>query len=1100
MTFQSVSRQYLANLENAFKTGEQSGETTPELSFRPAIDIFFRDLIGEIDNESIDIIFEPKKQRHAGRPDWRFYHRHNLGVFGFIEAKALDTASLLKDKGFLEQIKRYLALGQNLILTDGIDFIFYLKSNDWAPQCLSLCQKPLPSENWAALTIEPRLNAAFRQFFSSPRPRQCSEEQLIGEVALRAARLSNEIAALVALDPNAAFTESERASIEKLVSLQAFLKSNHDPILAEDKPFSDFVAQVLCFGLLYSHRAQMRDGTSSTQLYSKIHQYWLEGLSGAIAPLRPFQELVRQLRDDLEPKAGKESILSTWYDDCRHLLSYVELTDEQRAAPDFHRLYELFLEKFDPQTRFDFGAFYTPQELASFVVAVADKVALTIYAASIFENTNKIIDPCCGTGTFIEALLTRLPHENTPTIVGFEILPAPYALAHYRLSLLPSLADGNNGHVHILLTNTLSDLLDDPVESAATDTNLFQLEQIDARRHALRPIITVIGNPPSSDSTKAAHQVGTSYVKITNLVNDFRPPIENRGSRQNLQKQLRNDFVRFIRWSADRVGEQRGIIALVLPESFLEHGSYRYARKWLVENFGFIWCLDIDLDQRVAGNSTGLFNTLQGRALLIAARNDMLPKSTTEVRYGSMSHLPLAEKKRRLNAFSEMVNLNEIFPTPLELDLLHSFRPPGIYNKGLWLKSWPIYASGAQSTLAPGSHSIFVRHASALKLGATSLLVHADQALLKRRTTDVGNDALSYENLHSTWFAGQSKPAQKDKVLFLRPALREAAKRNNASPYLHRPFVNLWAVLDEEVLSSLTNMPGGGARPRPEVRRAFAEPNNLAFTIAPARKDLAEDLHRFASFCWGIPDNDLCRRGNAQVVCQLFPDYKRNGKWADQPYANFDPVLLTQLPTVKGIPSSDALVYYCYAMLCSQAYLEAFSGALFTTASADSIPRLPITNSPDLFGKIVVIGRALAELENPAFVVELSATRRMLLAQFVASDMMQLSALCATPAPDGNTILMLTDNVGNPLFSSDPIEEELANFKVSGYSVLKEWVKWHSFKYTRIPLRKNTIEAFLGVITRIEQQIALLPTLNEMVEAVLDSPPTWIDCPTSEEG
>jgi hypothetical protein len=1098
MTFQSLAQAYLRILEKTFDAAQHSGEATPELSYRPALHGFLQDLVSELDPGGIEIIFEPKKQGHAGRPDWRFYQKKSLGVYGFIEAKALDISNGLNPSKVSEQINRYLELGQNLILTDGIDFVFYMKSAAWQPKILSIVSKPLPSRRWHEAAIEIRLQEAFREFFSAPRSRKCSEEQLVGEVAKRASMLSAEISELVVRDPAEALSVRERTAIERLVELKKFLYTNHDPALAEPTPFSDFVAQVLCFGLLYSHRSALIDDADAKVKYQKIHQYWIDGLSGAVAPLRPFQELVRQLRTDLEPQEGEESVLSSWYDDCRHLLSYVELTETQRKEPDFHSLYERFLEKFDPKTRFDFGAFYTPRELAEFVIRLVNHIARETYSIALFDSDNKLIDPCCGTGTFIEQILIQKENWQHPTIVGFEILPAPYALAHYRLSLLPMEVLGIEDRVHILLTNTLSDLLERATERAIENPNLFQCEQIDARRYASPPIIAVIGNPPSSDSTKAPHLLGRMYSRISKLTDDFRPPTERRSARQNNQKQLRNEFVRFLRWSVDRVSAgDRGMVALVVPESFLEHGSYRYARKWLCENFSGIWVLDIDADQRARSSDAGIFNTLQGHALLIAARGSSEQGDrAVAVSYGSILGPSLENKKASLSLDNQPIVLDRIFPSRIKLDSLYRFRPGEPYNQKLWMSGWPIYASGSISQLSPGEHAIFVRHASALKLAATSLMVHQDHNLLIRRTREIGDNSKSFQSLMEKWFIGQRKPPAEAKLNILRPTFSKAAENKAVSTFALRPFVNVWAISDEGVLDALGSMPKGGARTRPEVRAAFASASNLAFAIAPSRKDLSGELHRFVSFCWGMPDNDLCRRGNAHVLCKEFPDYKRpRGSWNAKPHQNMDAALLERIPKHSILSQQDSLIFYCYAMLCSTAYLTEFSGALFTTAAEDNIPRVPITSNLAHFETISDIGNRLAELENPKTPVPLTVARNKLLKDFREQENGRLHISRKRVNEDDSINLELLRADGQVIFRTDSMDISVANFNVSGYVVLDEWIKWHSFAYSRTSLRCTVVEEFLKLITRIELQLALQETLTNAVEAVLNSREEWIEVP-----
>ncbi|QDZ29572.1 type ISP restriction/modification enzyme [Noviherbaspirillum sp. UKPF54] len=1098
MTFQTLSRKYLKELEQTFQASVTGG-ATPELSYRPALDAFLRDLKEEIYKDGIEIIFEPRKQQMAGRPDWRFYHKTNLGVYGFIEAKALNPENALNPSKDEEQIQRYLALQQNLILTDGIDFIFYLTAENWKPITVSLLPKPLPSTGWDKLDPNPLLEARFKQFFSSPHQRECSEEHLVGEVAVRAVRLAEQIEELVPLDPAAALSESEQKVIKKLQSLKNFLQQNHDPSLAASKPFSDFVAQVLCFGLLYSHRSSSQGEVTPTERYMRIHEYWIDGLAGKVVPLRPFQELILQLKDELEPKDHYESALSTWYDDCRRLLSYVRLTTNQTQTPDFHLLFERFLEKYDPQTRFDFGAYYTPPALAKFTVSAVDHAARKVFGESVFTSGNKLIDPCCGTGTFIEQMLECLPDGSSPQIIGFEILPAPYALAHYRLSLKLAAKAAIKNQIHVLLTNTLSDRLNLPVDAEAESPNRFQEEQIDARKFAKPPIIAVIGNPPSSDSTKAEHQLAKVYSDIAELIEDFRPPQEHRGTRQNIQKQLRNDFVRFLRWSADRATRsERGIIALIVPESFLEHGSYRFARKWLAENFRFIWTLDLDADLRSGSAGAGLFNTLQGRALLIAAFDESDSSwSPTTMRYGSIRNLALQEKKDYLTQSMTPERFDRVFDKVVELDALYRFRPSEFYDPELWQSCWPIYSASSKSQLAKGEHSIFVRHSSSLKLGATSLLVHANHALLTRRSKAISKDGVPFAEVQRDWFSGQSKPPTEQKLNALKPSLRKAADRNSATPYLHRPFVNLYAVLDEEVLSALSSMPGGGARARPEVRSAVSIQSNLAFTIAPSRKDIAEDLHRFVSFCWGVPDNDLCRRGNAQFVSRLFPNYKpAKGDWDKTPIPNFDASLIGSIPKIHGMAPDEALVYYSYAMLCSDAYLEAFSGALFTTASSQTIPRLPIAANGDWFREIAESGKRLADLENPKSSIGLSSVRRELLERYEEKDEKKLHGVSQVVQDDGRVTLNLVDANGAALFSTDPVDAAVANIRISGYAVIEEWVKWFSYRYARVPLRKATIEEFLALLSRLEQQLDEISKLNLVIDQVLSQPKAWIKCPS----
>lgn len=1092
--FDSVVRNYLHSLQSAYTAAIGTGEGTPELSYRPALDQFFKELTVFLDKDSqISQIFEPRAQNKSGRPDWRFFNKSHFGVYGFVEAKALELSKNIDPAKNQEQIKKYLDLDHNLILTDGLDFVFYLKKKAYKPECHSIVSKPLISGLWVDCKINPLVENVFREFFDRPQARSCNEEQLVESIALRAHNLADEVCFFTGLPVEAALTASERRTIETLFSFKKYLTENHDPALTSDKHFADFVAQVLCFGLLYSHRSQLTGTETPEERYHKIHEYWVCGLSGPHRDLRPFHELIVKLQEQLIPGGGTEGTLSVWYDDCRQLLSYVTLTSSQQESPDYHKLFESFLEKFDPRARFDFGAFYTPQFLSSFTVRLINKLSdLYFNSHSIYAPNNKLIDPCCGTGTFIEQLLVNATGPCEADIVGFEILPAPYALAHYRLNMLEKSDPGKTSKVKLLLTNTLSDNMTNlPV---TPEVNLFQAEQNEAKKSILPPIVLIIGNPPSSDSTNAPHLFEPIYSKIMEELEGFRPPAGERRSRQNIQKQINNEFVRFLRWSCARIfNEDKAGIAFVLPEAFLEHTSYKYAREWLATHFDGIWILEIDKDVRAGAASSGIFNTLQGRALFIALKGIAAEdRPESKINHGSITDLSIVNKKEVLNRNIDLPFIEEMFSSSIpDDDYLARFRPSESFDEEAWERCWQIYSSSNSNTLEDGEKTIFVRHVSGLKLAATGLVVHANGALLRRRAQEIGQSD-NYDSIKEKWFSGQRKPPSVEKVSHMKSALREAAGSSALVAYSHRPFVNLNAMLNPAVLSALESMPGGGARSRPEIRKAFGV-DNLGFAIAPSRKDLG-DLHRFVSFSWHVPDNDLCKRGNAQILCKMFPDYKRaGGEWNDTPHLNISSDLLNSLPELTGLPKEDAIIFYSYAILCSNAYLEKFSGALFTTASSDTIPRIPIAADSELFEAISMSGMRLALLENPEKIVELTDVRQSVVDSFEATD--DLKLLNCVYENESNTVYLVgigLSGKNEKLIGVPNVNPDVLDLMISGYSIVREWVKWHSYPYTRVALDREVVNSFVQLITKVEKQLEEIEELDNHVENLLEPLCQWI--------
>lgn len=229
--------------------------------------------------------------------------------------------------------------------------------------------------------------------------------------------------------------EDEHHIIELLNGLRELVYNHNDPQLRTGRVFADFTAQVIMFCLLFAHRVICSSEDTPTQKAEKIRSYAYNDVADGEA-LLPFRNLMVYLRDH----AGDGMFIGQWVDECIAFLSFVQMTDQQLQNPDYHRLFELFFNKFDKQARFDYGAFYTPKLLAEFVVRFVGKVVADHFdGATIYDDGNTIIDPCCGTGSFLEQIVAHDEGDGAYNLCGFEILPAPYMLANYRMNKIAML-------------------------------------------------------------------------------------------------------------------------------------------------------------------------------------------------------------------------------------------------------------------------------------------------------------------------------------------------------------------------------------------------------------------------------------------------------------------------------------------------------------------------------------------------------------------------------------------------------------------------------------------------------------------------------------
>jgi SAM-dependent methyltransferase len=1078
--FETLTRAYLSTLQAEYEKALATGEATPELSYRPPIDDFLRKLSASINSE-VKILSEPRNQANAGRPDWLLYNSKDLGLYGYIEAKGLDVNSWINIEQNKIQLEKYINLGAKVILTDGIEFIFFDALDDFKK--LSLLNKPIGASDWGKLPIDPRVETEFRTFFSASGSRIISEDGLVREVAKRAAEMSVSVRELASLAPGEGLNASEEATITALHELKGLLETHHDPALNTPDVFADFVAQVLAFGLLYAHRVVDDEKDSPLERLEKIKEFWFTASYEAFTGrLRPFRAIIETLRDELN-SPGR---LGVWYQDCLLLLAHIKLDNAQRATPDYHTLYQTFLNAFAPNIRFDFGAYMTPPELTAYTVKLTQTlIKREMKGVSLYAKNNKIIDPCCGTATFLEHIIKFADNPaSLPQITGFEILPAPYALAHYRLSMLNAGKPLPNG-LEVVLTNTLSDELEHEIATGGA-TNLIKREQDIARKLCRPPLTLVIGNPPSSDSY--THADGGSFEIIKRLIDDFRPPEENRTGRQNIQKQLKNPFVKFLRWSCAKLeGKNPGILALVLPASFAEKESYKYARKWIAERFPKIWVVDLDEDLRTGSGASSLFYTQQGRLLLICLTAEMTEEKDTKLHYSSITRFT---RKEKINWLAQTRSDDELMETFESFGIdnnSYSFFPSTSYNTRLYSRFWSIYSTDSIPDNA--NNFVFARHSSGIKLAPSSLFFHISRSLLTRRSREIGNVAgLSVSALLAQWFTGQSKPPKPAK---LSPAVRNAfanalkEPEENLVRYSYRPLLNPFALLSEEALRTLATMKNSGTRARPEILAAFKNTSTVGIAIAPDTKDIGAELHRFVSFCWYLPDNDLCKRGNSQILCNFFPDYKPTGRsaiWNSQPRLNINERLLKHIKTEAGLSDKNAaeqLVFYSYAILCSNAYLKKFKGVLFAASDSETSPRIPIPADGNIFLKISKQGKALAELEKAETPVKISENLNELLLLF--SSPFKLTSFRIESA--ANTINLYEDTALK--LSISPVSSEILAYKVAGYQVIQQWLKAYSHSYTRADFSEVEFKELIELLARIDGQINLIKEIDVSLNDLL---------------
>lgn len=1051
--FDKITKTYLKNFQSLVIQTLDVGSNSVELATRPIVHDYFTKVIELAKPESISLkIHHDIHYTLGNKPDWRVEDSKNFGVYFFGDHKDLSlTKSFSLKLNEKQQIKRYLSFGQPVIVFDGIEFTIYRKSiEDFIKY--SIIEKPLTlAEDWSIKPINDDILDVFSKLFKDSGFRKWSELTLIKKLATKAHEIADIIETLLSMPKKSGENSNENLLIEQLHQIYTNLKDTHDSALENQRICANFISQVLTFGLFYAHTRQILDTNMPEQRRKAIEEFWGNDFtrnSGVL--LRPFKIILNYCEISL----NTSNVLSSWYKDVLNILAHAEYMGNETQPSDYHALFEGFFKIFDPKQRFDSGTFYTPPDLGNWMVEAAKAYIDTEYSNNLIEVIDKVIDPCCGTGGLLESFLRIMPTtpcEKQIKIIGFEILPAPYALANYRLKNINK--NFNKYEVEIFLTDTLSDML---VNVPILDNrNGLINELIEANKAAQPPIQLIITNPPSANDIEYKKH----RIAISNLMEDFKPPIEERKNRQNTQKALENDAYRFLRWCSEiSLQSEKSIMILVMPGTLSYSTSFKYLRKWLLDKFHDILVLQVDEDARTNIATQSLFAVKQGRLVIMAVRDaQRLERIKNEILFHDISSKTKSEKIKFLQNFTlePFETLKCEYPNYL-------FSKTDNYPKELWNTCIPL-AETKNHKIA-----LFKNKCSGLKLAPTALLVHTDQYILKKRSLAIAGKGptsnQSNEDIINIWFKGQRVPPKANK---LTPDVKKNLGIAPITRYSFRPFLTGYLSNSSDLFDALSKTPGGGTRSRPEIRFAF-ENKALGISLSPAPMDLGSELTRISSFVWYIPDNDLVARGNAMIYCDKFPS---KGKSKDQ-YI----LIKNIIDKIQGyFKDSHEVLFYTYAILSSNTYLNTFKGILFKSADPNNPIRIPILKDKLIRDKVAELGNKIANCENIEFINKITDYGNLSIITDNIGTGFRLGKITKE-----NNRLELWDETKLCL-SIEVMNSTILELEISGHNVVDKWLREKTYAYYKKEFENETLIELKQLLVAIATQLELL----KQVDAIL---------------
>jgi len=1018
---------------------------------------------------------EPRRIE-CGAPD--FVIRKGGSTIGYIEAK--DIGKSLDEAEKSGQFQRYRDLLTNLILTDYLEFRWYVDAERRISARLGT-----PTRDGRVRPDKAGIEAVTRLFddFLSHRAAPVSTPR---ELAQRMARLAHMIRDLII---TAFDKEPERGSLH--AQFVAF-RDNLIPNLSTEQ-FADMYAQTIAYGL-FAARCNQSTGTDFTRqnaayLLPKTNPFLRKLFNHIAGP--DLDDRIAWLVDDLAQllaQADMEAVLK----------DFGKRTAKEDPVVHF---YETFLAAYDPKVRKMRGVYYTPEPVVSYIVRSIDHLLKTHFdkPQGLADPSVLVLDPAVGTATFLYMVINEI-HDTLlsqgqaglwndyvsekllPRIFGFELLMAPYAMAHLKLGLLlkeTGYKFEKEQRLGIYLTNTL--------EEAVKHSEVLFAEWITEEAKAAaeikkdKSIMVVLGNPPYSgiSANSSMHEfidpkTGKKRRELTwigKLIEDYKV-VDGKPLRER-KHWLQDDYVKFIRfgqWRIERTGQ--GILGYITNHAYLDNPTFRGMRQSLMNTFTDIYILNLHGNvkrREVApdgGRDGNVFDIEQGVAISLFVKKPERAGPAT-IRYADMWGLPGDWPNPQQG--TKYYRLAEMDITSTDWAELQPNSPFYFFvprNEELR----PEYEQGWKIT------DIFPVNSTGIVTARDGIVIDFSPDTLEQRLTEFANPSLSDETIREKFFGHKRKgkylagDTRGWKLPEARKKLKsEQGLSNHIQPCLYRPF-DIRSVYYTEYMVDW---------PRPEVMRHMLAGENVALITSRLTKG---ETYQHTLVSRTISEAILLSpktSNNAFVFpLYLYPSKQEiaSGLYqAKEKRPNLNPEFIKVVSEKLGLKFIDDgkgdmeetfgpedIFNYAYAIFHSPTYRSRYAEFLKI-----DFPRLPLTSDKELFKALVAKGGELVSLH----LMESPKLNNL----FTKYPIVGPNQVETVKYDEANERVYINES---QYFEGVP--PEVWNFRIGGYQVCQKWLKDRKDR----ALSYYELTHYQKIVVTLEETIRLMQEIDALI-------PSW---------
>jgi len=951
-------QEYINQLRQELRTGNAL-----EHSYRPALKNFIESI-----ESNVRAVNEPSRSEH-GAPDFIFLNKTNVNlILGYAETKDINIDLDQIEKS--EQLKRYLGYS-NLILTNYLEFRFFKNGEKY--QAITIAKQT--GSDVIALDENSSLLERELKSFLEGKPETITSGKRLAEImGGKAARIRANVIN---------FLQTENDKNQELIRIYKVMQKLliHD---LEINKFADMYAQTLVYGLFIARyydktpdnfsRQEARDLIPASNPFL---QHFFDHIAGSNFDKR-LTYIVDELCDVFSV-SDIQTIIKKHY----NLLG--NATDKD---PIIH-FYEDFLKEYDPLLRKQMGAYYTPVPVVQFIIHAVDHVLKTEFNLQDgLASTNKIehqiviqgnkakinlhkvqvLDPAVGTATFLNEVIkfiyakfkgqeglweSYVEKELMPRMYGFELMMAPYTIAHLKLAmtLKETGIDHFDRRLGIYLTNTLE-------EGVKVSEDLFSVglaEAISEEAQAAnaikqdKPIMVVIGNPPYSGES---FNKGAYAMKLVEKYK-FEP-----GGKQKLKernpKWINDDYVKFIAFAQEMISKNGdGIVSMITNHGYLDNPTFRGMRWNLVNTFSSIYILDLhgNVKKREiapdGGKDENVFDIQQGVAIIVAIKNKNKIKELADV-----FRADIWGKREKKFEFLLEKNIETV-----KWEKIHLTTPSYIFlNKDAAVESE--YKKGVSID------ELFLENSLAFQTHRDNFAICDTKEELLQKLSDFQDVSISDNDIRTRYSLKADGAWELTKS---RNRIRNEKSVNSLiTSCAYRPFDNKWTYLDEAFVD----------RPRSLLKKHILNHNNISLEVSKQISNLPWQhifiADRPAESC--LVSNKT-KEGNYSFPLYIYQDNNQsdifnNSKRKHNINIGWMQHLLAKVGAYKWVDDHEEkksgdenvispldILDYVYAVLHAPAYRERYKDFL-----KSGFPRIPSADDKHSFWELAKLGEKLRQL------------------------------------------------------------------------------------------------------------------------------------------